>query len=74
MLLASAVGISVADEWFDRRLATQTSGSADKFLLLIKCFKSTFLQDAAVMNDIIPNHLIWRHELFRSQLFLDFQR
>lgn len=65
------------DYWYDRHRSSnvrETSGSADRFMLLIKCFKTTFLQDAAVMMDIIPNHPIWRNEIFRTQLFIDFQR
>ncbi|KAG2214030.1 hypothetical protein INT45_001993, partial [Circinella minor] len=34
---------------------------------------TTFLQDAAVMMDVIPEHPIWKHELFKTQLFLNFQ-
>lgn len=66
-----------ADYWYDRHsknLVKKTSGSADKFLLMIKCFKTTFLQDAAVMMDIIPEHPIWRHEIFRTDLFCEFRR
>lgn len=65
------------DHWYNRHLSgsvDQTSGSADSFLQLIKCFKTTLLQDAAVMVDITPNHPIWNHEIFHSPLFLEFKR
>lgn len=61
-------------EQYSNNTVAQTSGSADTFLKLIQCFKTTFLQDAAVMMDVIPHHPIWKHELFRNSLFLEFQR
>ncbi|CEP17511.1 hypothetical protein [Parasitella parasitica] len=30
--------------------------------------------DAAVMMDMIPDHPIWRHKIFKTQLFIDFKR
>ena len=66
-----------ADDWYERHASNsvdQTSGSANKFLLLVKCFKTTFLQDAAVMMDIIPHHPIWKNDLFKNELFSDFRR
>lgn len=51
----------------------QPSASAVSFLKLLICFKTTFLQDAAVMMDVIPNHPIWDHDLFQTQLFQDFR-
>ncbi|CEP11593.1 hypothetical protein [Parasitella parasitica] len=67
----------MADYWYERHTTKnvdQTSGSADGFLLLLKCFQTTFLQDAAAMMDVIPDHPIWKNELFTHPLFLDFRR
>ncbi|CEP10118.1 hypothetical protein, partial, partial [Parasitella parasitica] len=67
----------MADYWYERvstKNVPQHSVSAARFLMLVKCFKTTFLQDAAVMMDMIPDHPIWRHKIFKTQLFIDFKR
>ncbi|CEP17702.1 hypothetical protein [Parasitella parasitica] len=68
----------MADYWYERHITKnvddQTSGSANGFLLLLKCFQTTLLQDAAAMMYVILNHPIWKNELFTHPLFLDFRR
>lgn len=65
------------DQWQERYANNdipQTSGSGFTFLKLIECFKTTFLQDVAIMMDVIPNHPMWRNEILRNPLSLEFQR
>ncbi|CEP12693.1 hypothetical protein [Parasitella parasitica] len=67
----------LVDYWLARLAedtVDQSSGSAVQFLKLLKCFRITLLQDAAVMIELFPGHPIWKHEIFKSGLFVDFQR
>lgn len=52
----------------------EQSASASHFLALLTCFKTTLLQDAAVMMDLHPDHPIWKDPIFKTDLFLDFKR
>lgn len=64
------------EEWQGRIQANavdEVSVSADKFLKLVKCLKTTILQDATVMMNVIPHHPIWKHEVFKHRLFLEFR-
>ena len=65
-----------ADSWQEKIQSgdiLEPSASALSFLKLLTCLKTTFLQDAAVMMDIIPGHPIWDREIFQTQLFQDFR-
>ncbi|KAI8364196.1 hypothetical protein BD560DRAFT_173227 [Blakeslea trispora] len=48
--------------------------AAEGFLRLLLTLRTTFLQDSVFMQNVVPDHPIWQHELFLDPLYLEFKR
>jgi hypothetical protein len=65
-----------ASTWLSKiheKKAEQTV-SAEGFLKLLLTLRITFLQDSVFMQKLMPNYIIWRHELFCDPEYLEFKR
>ena len=73
-----------ANAWRDRlsaREADPNNGddmvvtlAAGAFLKMIFSLRKSFIQDSVPLSQIFPNHPIWQHSFWQSELYKDFKR
>ncbi|KAJ8537451.1 hypothetical protein ON010_g13147 [Phytophthora cinnamomi] len=54
--------------------AAEQSIASGGFLELLQYLRKVVLQDAVLLQDIVPNHPIWKHSIFASQQFKIFKQ
>lgn len=65
------------DRWVERLEnddVTESSTAANGFLQLLIQLRVVFLQDSVIMKEKHPDHVLWKNELFRDELYLQFER